>query len=140
MDRSHQIYQAPHLKFVDQTRVEINDRGHFYAVAARAMRQILVDYARRLGRIKRGAGERPLELDEEQVRHQADFEQILAVDEALSKLATHSKRQAQIVEYRYFIGLTENEIGDLLAVTSRTVRNEWTRARAWLREAMRAGT
>ena len=133
------VHEA-YLKCVDQTRVELNDRGHFYAVAARAMRQILVDYARRLSRGKRGGGVPPLELDEERLRdHRDDAEQILAVDDALNKLAKHSSRQAKIVEYRYFIGLTEEEIGDLLSVTSRTVRNEWTRARAWLHEAMRPG-
>jgi len=130
----HEVY----LKCVDQSRLEVNDRPHFYAVSARAMRQILVDYARRVSRAKRGGGVKPLELDEALVRHHDDFEQILAVDDALEKLAKYSERQARVVEYRYFVGLTDAEIGELLSVTARTVRNEWMRAKAWLSEAMRS--
>lgn len=137
LDTTGLVHEA-YLKCVDQSRVAIRDRAHFYAVSARAMRQILVDYARRLGRAKRGGGAKPLELDENRLGRHEHFEQILEVDEALTKLARYSERQARIVEYRYFVGLTEREIGELLSVTSRTVRNEWTRARAWLHEAMSA--
>ena len=138
LDTTGLVHEA-YLKFVDQSRLSFNDRGHFYAVAARAMRQILVDYARRLNRAKRGGGAQPLELEEALVPHRHDFEQVLEIDEALDKLAAHSDRQARVVELRYFVGLTENEIAQLLSVTSRTVRNDWTRAKAWLQEAMRAG-
>ena len=131
------LVHETYLKFVDQSRVGLNDRGHFYAVAARAMRQILVDHARRLGRAKRGAGVEDLELDEAHAQRLDDLEQILAVDQALTRLAAHSERQARIVEYQYFVGLTQKEIAELLGITSRTVRNDWTRARAWLQEAMR---
>ena len=132
------LVHETYLKCVDQSRVQLNDKSHFYAVAARAMRQILVDYARRRHRAKRGGGRQPIELDEALVQHPEDFEQILAVNDALEKLRSHADRQARVAEYRYFLGMTESEIGDLLSVTPRTVRNEWARARVWLLEAIRA--
>lgn len=130
----HEVY----LKLIDQSRVELNDRNHFYAVASRAMRQILVDAARRVARVKRGAGAVHVELDEGSLRSLGDAEQVLVVDEALAKLAVHSERLARVVEYRFFGGLTFEEIAELHSVTSRTVRNDWARARAWLAAAMSA--
>ena len=132
------LVHETYIKCVDQSRLDLNDKSHFYAVAARAMRQILVDHVRRTGTAKRGGGVKPLALDEKLVAHRRDFEQILAVDDALEKLRRHSERQALVVEYRFFVGLTEQEIAELLSVTPRTVRNEWARARAWLLEAMRS--
>ncbi len=137
------LVHETYLKFVDQARVDLNDRQHFYAVAARAMRQVLVDHARYASRLKRGGGEAPATLEDDfaevaEWARKVGFEKVLQVNQALEKLEQYSERQAQIVQYRYFVGLTEEEIAELLSVTSRTVRNEWTRAKVWLREAMQA--
>jgi RNA polymerase sigma factor (TIGR02999 family) len=134
------LVHETYFKFADQTQLELSDRGHFYAVAARAMRQVLVDHARRSSRKKRGDGVKPVQLNEDiaPTAEAIDFERVLQVDQALSKLERYSSRQAQIVHFRYFVGLKEEEIAELLSVTTRTVRNDWTRAKAWLLEAMRA--
>ncbi|HVS61972.1 MAG TPA: ECF-type sigma factor [Thermoanaerobaculia bacterium] len=131
LDTTELVHEA-YLKFVDQSRVRLEDRSHFYAVCARAMRQILVDHARRLGRAKRGAGAQHLELDEAKIPSALDWEEILAIDEALTRLAAYGPRLARTVEYRFFVGLSPEEIAELHGVTSRTVRNDWTRAKAWL--------
>ncbi len=137
------LVHETYFKFTGQTQVTLNDKSHFFAVAARAMRQVLVDYARRNSRQKRGEGQKAIELNEEiavsvKEHRGLDLEQILQVDQALAKLERYSERQALVVHYRFYVGLTEDQIADLLGVTSRTVRNEWTRAKAWLFEAMRA--
>jgi len=107
-------------------------RGHFFAVAAAAMRQLLVDEARRQGRAKRGGGVRPatLEGQDRAIEGQADL--VLAVDQALARLARLSPRLRSVVELRFFLGLTETESAEALGVTERTVRRDWTKARAWL--------
>ena len=137
LDTTGLVHEAC-LKFVDQSRFPWEHRSHFFAVAACARRQILVDKARRAGRAKRGGGVAPLELDESRLGAAPADEQILIVDEALERLSAHSERLARVVEYRFFAGFTEEEIADLLSVSSRTVRNDWVRARAWLAEAMGA--
>jgi RNA polymerase sigma factor (TIGR02999 family) len=139
LDTTSLVHEA-YFKFSSSSvasRPAWQSRAHFYAVAARAMRQILVDYARRAGRLKRGAGAPRLELDEQRVAGPADLEQLVEIDQALGKLAAHSERLAQVVEYRVFAALTNEEIAELLGVTERTVRNDWARAKAWLGEAMR---
>ncbi len=126
------------LKFeVRKTREAISTE-HFYALAARAMRQVLVDFARHRGRQKRGGHENFVELKDQWIEDQFDLERVLVVDEALQKLEQHSTRLARVVELRYIVGFTEREIAEISGVTTRTIRNEWARARAWLREAMSA--
>ena len=112
--------------------VDFKDRHHFYAAAARAMRQILVDYARQHRSAKRG-GTLP-KVDLEGVCTQPDVHsgKFVALDEALSRLAEWDPRQGQIVELRYFGGLTEQEIAETLGVSVRTVKREWRMAKAWL--------
>ena len=132
------LVHETYFKFARHSNLELEDRAHFYAVAAKAMRQVLVDHARRATRQKRGGGQAPVELAEGLAPDPTDLERILAVDQALSKLERYSERQALVVQYRFFVGLGEEEVAELLGVTSRTIRNEWTRARAWLHEAMRA--
>ncbi|MFC4250275.1 MAG: ECF-type sigma factor [Sinimarinibacterium flocculans] len=112
------------------------DRGHFLAAAALAMRQILVDEAR--GRLaqRRGAGQTPLSLDAEEVAEVAGEtepdERVIAVGEALERLAAISPRLAHVVECRYYAGYTELETAEALGLTERTVRRDWVKARAWL--------
>jgi RNA polymerase sigma factor (TIGR02999 family) len=110
-----------------------NDRTHFLAVASRAMRQILVDYARGQCAQKRGRGWVRVSLDEALVRCEADDAALLlALDKALEKLGALEPRLIRVVECRYFAGLTEAETAEVLSVSSRTVQRDWRRARAWL--------
>jgi RNA polymerase sigma-70 factor, ECF subfamily len=125
------VHEA-YLKLIDQTRVGWRDRAHFFAVAALAMRRILIDYARRHQRAKRGGGARPVTLDEGVVSLDERAENLLALDEALTRLSELNPRLSRIVECRFFGGLTEDEIAEALGVTVRTVRRDWAKARGWL--------
>lgn len=125
------VHEA-YFKLVDQTRTEWQDRAHFCAVAARAMRRILVDYARRRQAGKRGGKQQPLTLDEGRVavEHQAAL--LLSLDQALNRLGSLNDRLARVVELRFFGGLSEEEMAEVLDVSTRTVRRDWVKARAWL--------
>lgn len=111
------------------------DRGHFFAVAAMAMRQILVNHARAKGAQKRGSGERPAILHEEAVGKSESLD-VLALNEALEKLAKIDERKHKIIELRFFAGLTVEEIAEVLGVSKTTVESDWRAARAWLAVAM----
>lgn len=109
------------------------DRAHFVALAARAMRQVLVDHARRRGAAKRGAGHAFVTLEDSvEGRNDLDPAELLALDAALDRLGELEPRLRQVVELRYFGGLGDEEIGAALGVTSRTAQRDWVRARAWL--------
>jgi RNA polymerase sigma-70 factor, ECF subfamily len=127
------------LKMVDPSRVDWQDRAHFLAVAARAMRQVVIDYARRRRATKRGGGAPLLELDESHlaVSDQADW--VLTIDQALQRLGAHNPRFVQVFECRFFAGLSEEETAEAMGVSLRTAQRDWLRARAWLREELRAG-
>jgi RNA polymerase sigma factor (TIGR02999 family) len=112
--------------------VRTQDRAHFLSLAARAMRQILVDYARRRGSPKRGGDLRPTTFDGESIPVETLAFEMLAIDRALTRLAVLDERLARIVEWRYFGGMTEEEVAEALGVTSRTVRRDWRKARAFL--------
>ena len=116
--------------------LKAEDRTHFLALAARAMRQILVDYARGRARQKRGGGADHTPLDEGQVSASREAERMLERDLALQKLAELDPRLVRVVECRYFAGLSEEETADALGVSLRTAQRDWLRARAWLREAL----
>jgi len=107
------------------------NRTHFYAVAARAMRRVLVDFARARHQQKRDGGQR-IELDEALTIREERSDAVIALDDALTILATLDQRQSQIVELRFFGGLTEREIAEVLHVSPRTVSGEWRLARSWL--------
>ena len=118
-------------------RGAFNDRTHFFAVAARAMRRILVDHARRQHAVKRGDGPRrvPLEtLDGLAVDERADL--LVALDDALVRLAALDARQAHVVELRFFGGLTEEETADTLGIGLRTAKRDWAKARSWLYQTL----
>lgn len=129
------VHEA-YLKLVDQTRVEWRDRAHFFAIASRLMRRILIDYARRHRSRKRGGDWRriPLEFASIPTEDRADI--LLALDEALERLSALDERQARVVEYRFFGGMTEAEAAEALGVTPRTVRRDWVKAKAWLYDAL----
>ena len=133
------------FKLADPSQLEIRDRAHFLAVAARAMRQVLVEHARRFRAHKRGAGAVHVALDDAEhargeiaVEEKADV--LVALDEALGRLSAFSPRLAQVVECRFFGGLTEEETAAALDVTARTVRRDWVKARAWLHAELKDAT
>lgn len=110
-----------------------SSRTHFLAVGARAMRQVLVDHARARRRQKRGLGDRPVTLDTGHLLPAVQTEEdILALEDALQRLETLHHRQAQVVQLRFFAGLEESEVAELLGVSLRTVSSDWSMARAWL--------
>lgn len=123
------VHEA-YLKLVDHTRLRLNDRVHFFAVAARAMRQILVDHARRRVAQKRGGGHAVALGDAAALN--ADCSNVLAIDLALSRLEAFDVRLGQLIELRVFGGLSVDEAADVLAVSPRTVKRDWQKARAFL--------
>jgi RNA polymerase sigma factor (TIGR02999 family) len=126
------VHEA-YLRLAGQTGGWQN-RAHFMAVAARLMRRILVDYARQRVAAKRGGGEAPVELGNREIAGGVEqLEETLAVDEALARLAALDAQQAQVVEMRYFGGMTVEETAEALAIAPRTVKREWAMAKAWLR-------
>jgi RNA polymerase sigma factor (TIGR02999 family) len=133
------VHEA-YLRLVDQTRADWRDRQHFYAVAARAMRQITVDHARARLAKKRGGGEVPLALDEGRLGIAARAEALLDLDEALEELAATAPRLARVVEMRYFAGLGVEETAELCGVTPRTVKRDWSAARALLHRRLGRGS
>ena len=130
----HEAYE----RLVDQTRASWRDRGHFFAVSAIAMRQIVVDHARRRMRLKRGGDHKVVSLDEVQEPAVMEAALVLEVDRALEKLAALDPRLARVVECRFFAGLTEEETAAALGVSVRTAQREWFKARAWLRQELRS--
>ena len=129
----HECY----LRLVDQTQVEWQSRLHFFAMAARIMRNILVDYARRRNAQKRGGDAPHLPVDALPVaddRSSADV--FLALDHALDQLESYDERMARVVEYRFFGGLQEKEIAEILDLSARTVRRDWRKAKGWLGRAL----
>lgn len=113
-----------------------NGRGHFLKVAANAMRNVLVDHARARGAKKRGGGRRQVTFDEGVMAIAEEADQLLAVDEALRKLAQVDPRMAQIVELRFFAGLNHEEVAEAMETSLRTVERSWRMARAWLLTAL----
>ena len=126
------VHEA-YLKLVGGGAIPARDRSHFLSIAARAMRQILVDHARRRGARKRGHGETPLPLDFPIADGRGlAFDELVALDDALDHLSENSPRLRSVVELRFFAGLNEEQIAETLGVTTRTVQRDWVRARAWL--------
>lgn len=114
-----------------------HDRAHFFGSAARAMRQVLVDYARRRQAAKRGDGWSLVTFDGNDVALEVQVDELLMLDEALDQLRALHERLARVVELRFFAGLSEEETAEVLAVTSRTVRRDWIKARLFLSRALR---
>jgi RNA polymerase sigma-70 factor, ECF subfamily len=125
------------VRLVDSDKVNWQDRGHFFAISARLMRRVLVDAARRKNSEKRG-GDRVRVTLADDVKAVEDALDVVAIDEALTRLALLNARQSTIVELRYFAGLTEEEIAETLDISTRTVRRDWNLARAWLYRELKA--
>lgn len=130
------LVNEAYLRLVDSQNVRWQNRAHFFAVSAQLMRRILVDFARSRGYQKRGGGAQHVELDEAAVVADDRGAELVALDEALDALAELNKRQSQVVELRYFGGLSNGEIAEVLKVSEATVRLDWTHARAWLRREL----
>ena len=126
------LVNEAYLRLVDAHGVRWQNRAHFFAVSAQIMRRILVDFARARQNLKRGGGARQVTLDEGLVVSPESGADLLALDEALDKLAVLNPRQSRVVELRYFGGLNEEEAAEALKVSPRTVRHDWSLARAWL--------
>ena len=120
------------LKLVDSTQVGRRGRAYFFAAAARAMRQVLIEHARRYASLKRGAGARAVSLDSAQLEVDAYAAELLDLDSALESLAQLYPRPARVVECRYFGGMSVEETAEALDISPRTVKSDWAAARAWL--------
>jgi RNA polymerase sigma factor (TIGR02999 family) len=132
---AHRKLEA-YLKLVDQSRAEWQDRAHFLALASVAMRHVLVDRAKARTTVKRGGGRVRVSFDEGRIGPDDQPEALLQLDEALERLAATEPRLARVVECRFFGGLAEEEIAEVLGVTVRTVQRDWAKARMLLRRAL----
>lgn len=125
------VHEA-YLRLVDQTRISWQNRAHFYGVASSMMRRVLVDHARAQTREKRGGAAVRLSIEDVQVPLEQRAADLVALDEALEELAKFDERKCQIVEMRFFGGLSDEEIAEVLGVSTRTVLRDWKTARLWL--------
>jgi len=139
LDTGALVHEA-YLRLVDQTRVASNGRAYFFAAAAQAMRRVLVDAARRRGSAKRGGGARPVTLEDGQVVVDEFAAELIDLDRALETLSEEYPRLAEVVECRFFGGLSTSETAEALGVSERTVKYDWAMARAWLDRALRPGS
>jgi RNA polymerase sigma factor (TIGR02999 family) len=136
------LVHETYLKLADAMHLELEDRRHFFAVAARAMRQIAVDHARRASAQKRGGGVWAVSLDDAGMAaavHDRPAADLIALDRALARLAELDERLARTVELRYFAGLSVEETAEVMGVSERTVKRDWHKARAFLYDAMQEG-
>ena len=134
------LVNEAYLRLADQTNPRWQNRAHFFAVAARAMRQILVSYARGQRSQKRGGGALKVELDEVAVVSPEESKEIVDLHEALERLTTLDSRKAQVVELKYFGGLNYDEMAEVLKISRVTVRRDWEFARLWLYTELHSGT
>jgi RNA polymerase sigma factor (TIGR02999 family) len=131
-----ELVHEAYMKLVDHETVDWQDRQHFFAVAARAMRQILVDHARKREAQKRGGDADEVPLEDVTPRREVGAGDLIALNDALDRLAEHDERMAQVVECRFFGGYTTQETADVLDVSRSTVVRDWRAAQAWLNRAM----
>jgi len=131
LDTTALVHEA-YLKLIDQSQVEWEDQTHFQALSARVMRQILIDHFRKQQAEKRGGDRTRLSLEEGRISVDEQGDVMMAIDEALSELSERDPRKGQIVMYRFFGGMTQRAIANVLDVSPRTVRREWRKAKAWL--------
>ncbi len=128
-----------YLRLVDRRKVQWRNQAHFFGFAAQLMRRILVDYARSRQTTKRGKGSRPVSIEALiDLPERRDLE-VLLVDEALTALAREDERQARVVELRFFAGLNNEQIGEILQISPTTVKREWATARLWLLRELSQG-
>ena len=132
------LVNEAYVRLVDSSRVNWQDRSHFFAISAQLMRRVLVDIARRKNSLKRGGERVQVSLADDVKAAPQKETDVVALDEALGRLAELNPRHSQIVELKYFGGLTEDEIAETMGVSVRTVRRDWNLARAWLYRELKA--
>jgi len=132
------LVNEAYLRLVQASEVPWRDRSHFLAISANLMRRVLVDFARERGYEKRGGNIVKVEFDDGRVPSPYRSGELVALDDALNAFARLHPREAKIVELRYFGGLTEEEIGEVLDISARTVKRDWALAKAWLRREMKS--
>ena len=137
--QSAALVNEAYLRLIDSNQVQWQDRTHFFAVSAQLMRRVLVDFARARSNLKRGGGALRVALDEAPESAADRGADLIALDDALNALAAMNPRQSQIVELRYFGGLSEEETAEALKISTRTVRRDWSLARAWLYRELSKG-
>jgi RNA polymerase sigma factor (TIGR02999 family) len=120
------------LRLVGDANPKFDGRGHFFAAAAEAMRRILIESARRKRAVRHGGGQERVEFHETDLAATATDDQMLAVNEALDKLAAHNQQEAELVKLRYFVGMTLEEAAEAMGISARTADNYWAHGRAWL--------
>jgi len=130
------VHEA-YIKLLDLSRVEWQDRAHFYAIASKAMRQILVDYARKRNAEKRGGERQRVTLQEDMLDLEQHAEDIIALNDLIDKMNEFDERKSKVVEMRFFAGMTIREIAELLDVSTRTVDRDWLKARTWLHKELK---
>lgn len=126
------LVNEAYLRLVDQTRVNWQNRAHFYGIASRLMRRVLIDHARAHATEKRGGSAIRLSLDDMQVPVEERAASFVALDEAMKRLEQMDERKCKVVEMRFFGGLSDEEIAEVLGITTRTVLRDWKTARLWL--------
>jgi RNA polymerase sigma factor (TIGR02999 family) len=131
------VHEA-YMRLIDYSRMEWTGRAHFLAVAATAMRRVLVDHARGHRSMKRGGAARRVSIDDVEIGAEDRAELLLAIDEALDRLAALDARQAQVVECRFFGGMTEEETAEALGIGLRTAKRDWAKAKSWLHRELAA--
>jgi len=127
-----EVVHEAYMKLADHSDTDWRDRAHFFSIASRAMRQLLVDHARKRNAQKRGGDWTRTTLTARHVEVTVAWDELLTLDAALDRLESVDSRMCEVVEYRFFGGLTEREVADVLGVSTRTVQRDWARARAWL--------
>ncbi len=128
-----------YLRLIEARDVQWQNRAHFFAISAQLMRRVLVDFARRRNQLKRGGEARQISIEEALEVFEERGADVIALDDALNELAKLNQRQSRVVELRFFGGLTEEEVAEVLKVSPRTARNDWRLARAWLYRELSKG-
>jgi RNA polymerase sigma factor (TIGR02999 family) len=131
LSRTDLVHEA-YVKMVDLQKVDFQDRSHFYAIAARSMRQILVDYARKKKALKRRGDDQVIDFDNQNLDAEVHSDQILALDDLLNQLKQLDERIYRVVEFRFFGGMSIDETAEILNVSAATVNRDWLKARVWL--------
>ena len=130
------LVNEAYLRLAGVQQVEYRDRVHFFAMAAQMMRRVLVDHARSRGYLKRGAGDRPVALEDSRIASPDRDASVVVLDDALNELARHDPRKARVVELRFFAGLSVEETAAALDVSPQTVLRDWSLSKAWLLREM----
>ncbi|MCW9708248.1 sigma-70 family RNA polymerase sigma factor [Fodinibius salsisoli] len=141
-DKGHTYSQTDlvhegYFRLINQNKVKWQDRAHFYAIAAKSMRRILIDHARKKRAQKRGGDKRAQTFIDEIMNIDKQAEELINIDEALDRLAALDERMAKVVEFRYFGEMTFEDIAEVMDLSARTIKRDWAQARGWLYKELR---